>query len=72
MTQLTPQHLLSRLAQNGSYLTAQAAAPLTNLAISINCFNHFAPKKPLANGLAGKADSVAGSAWHARLWQAWI
>jgi hypothetical protein len=44
MTQPTPQHLLSRPAQNGSYLTAQAAALLTNLAISINCFYHFAPK----------------------------
>jgi hypothetical protein len=44
MTQPTPQHHLRRPAQNGSYLTAQAAAPLINLAISINCFDHFAPE----------------------------
>ena len=41
MTQPTPQHHLPRSAQNGFYFVALAAAPLINLAISINCLDHI-------------------------------
>jgi hypothetical protein len=41
MGQSIPSHHLPRPAQNAADLAVLAAAPLINLAISINCFNHF-------------------------------
>jgi hypothetical protein len=41
MSQSISPHHLPRPAQNAAYLAVLAAPPLINLAISINCFNHF-------------------------------
>ena len=41
ITEPIPLHHLPRPAQNAFYLVALAAAPLINLAISINSFSHF-------------------------------
>ena len=64
MTQPLPLHHLPRPAQNTPYLAALAAAPLINLAISINSYAHFRSiakqQLPINHSIFGLSELILG------------
>jgi len=64
MSQPIPLHHLPRPAQNTPYLAALAAAPLINLAISINSFAHFRSiakqQLPINHSIFGFSEFILG------------